>query len=173
MSGVERDQNRVKATGEVFTPTEAVQKMLDTLPEGFFEDTAKTALDPACGDGAWLGEVLIRKLECVLESKGSLSKEDFKLALSNIYGTDLMEDNVRECKKRLLCEQEDLVDIVNTNIVCRSALEYDFSFNGTNRTNKELEEERKVLAGLVPKIAPKKIKKIKKTLTPTTFNSIF
>lgn len=135
MSGVERDHNRVKSTGEVFTPNEAVQKMLNMIPVDFFNDSNKTAVDPACGDGQWLAEILWRKLN---------HGHDFEQALSTIYGVDIMEDNVIECRRRLLCGREDLRSIVERNIVyySKGSLEYDFSFNGTNLTNAELEEQK-------------------------------
>ena len=96
MSGVERDQSRVKSTGEVFTPGAAVSQMLDQVPEELFSDPAKNALDPACGDGNWLAEVLWRKL---------VNGIDFEVALKTIYGVDIMNDNIIECKKRLLCDR--------------------------------------------------------------------
>ena len=129
MSGVERDYNRVKATGEVFTPTPLVQEMLEQIPVEQFTDPSKTFLDPSCGDGQFLGEVLIRKME-----NGST----FEQALSTIYGVDLMQDNVDECRKRLLCGRTDLAHIVERNIVCHDALTYDYSFNGTNLNQQDL-----------------------------------
>lgn len=129
MSGVERDRSRVKATGEVFTPTPLVQEVLDQIPVEQFKDPNKTFLDPSCGDGQFLGEVLIRKME-----HGST----FEQALSTIYGVDLMQDNVDECRKRLLCDREDLRPIVERNIVCHDALTYDYSFNGTNMNQQDL-----------------------------------
>jgi type I restriction-modification system DNA methylase subunit len=119
MSGVERDQARVKATGEVFTPTPLVQEILDQLPPELFTDPTKTFLDPSCGDGQFLSEVLIRKLE---------AGQDFETALSTIYGVDLMQDNVDLCRERLLCGREDLRPIVERNIVCHDALTYDYEF---------------------------------------------
>jgi type I restriction-modification system DNA methylase subunit len=119
MAGVERDQLRVKATGEVFTPTELVREMLEQIPIDQFQDPAKTFLDNSCGDGQFLGEVLIRKME-----NGST----FEQALSTIYGVDLMQDNVDQCRERLLCGREDLRHIVEKNIVCADALTYDYSF---------------------------------------------
>ena len=62
MSGTDRDKVRVKATGEVFTPTPLVQEILDQLDPVLFTDPAKTFIDPSCGDGQFLSEVLIRKL---------------------------------------------------------------------------------------------------------------
>jgi type I restriction-modification system DNA methylase subunit len=129
MSGVERNAVRVKATGEVFTPTELVQEILDQHPIEMFSDPSKTVIDPSCGDGQFLGEVLIRKME-----NGST----FEQALSTVYGVDLMEDNVQLCRERLLCGREDLRAIVERNIVCHNALEYDYSFNGTNMNQDDL-----------------------------------
>lgn len=119
MSGIERDTLRVKATSEVFTPTDEVQTTLNKIPMEKFQDPTKTFLDNSCGDGQFLGEVLIRKME-----NGST----FEQALSTIYGVDLMSDNVKLCQDRLLCGQEHLRHIVERNIVCADALEYDYSF---------------------------------------------
>jgi type I restriction-modification system DNA methylase subunit len=132
MSGVQRTQTRVKSTGEVFTPTELVQEVLENMDIEKFKDPTRTFLDPSCGDGQFLGEVLIRKME-----NGST----FEQALSTIYGVDLMQDNVDECRKRLLCGRTDLAHIVERNIVCHDALTYDYSFNGTNMNQDELSWE--------------------------------
>lgn len=122
MSGVDREKTRVKATGEVFTPTPFVQELLNQLPQEQFTDTNKNFLDPSCGDGQFLGEVLIRKIE-----NGST----FEQALSTIYGVDLMEDNVDLCRERLLCGREDLRHIVEQNIVCADGLRYHYRFDGS------------------------------------------
>jgi len=133
MSGVEREKSRVKATGEVFTPTPLVQEILDQLPKELFEDPAKTYLDPSCGDGQFLSEVLIRKVENGI---------DFKTALSTIYGVDLMPDNVKLCQDRLLCGREDLRHIVKQNIVCADALRYHYRFDGTDPYDDEIKEKQ-------------------------------
>jgi len=119
MSGVERDQLRIKSTSEVFTPTPLVRYALDQLDPSLFQDPTKTFIDPGCGDGQFLGEVLIRKLE---------NGHTFEQALSTIYGVDLMQDNVDLCRERLLCGREDLRPIVERNIVCADALEYNYTF---------------------------------------------
>ena len=119
MGGVQRTQARVKSTGEVFTPTELVREVLENMDIGKFKDPARTFLDPACGDGQFLGEVLIRKME-----NGST----FEQAVSSIYGVDLMQDNVEQCRERLLCGQEHLRHIVEQNIVCHDAMTYNYSF---------------------------------------------
>lgn len=136
MSGIQRDQTRVKATSEIFTPTELVQEVLDKLPPTEFTDPSRTFLDNSCGDGQFLSEVLIRKVQNGI---------DFVDALNSIYGVDMMMDNVQLCRERLLCGREDLRHIVETNIVCHNALTYDYSFNGTDMTlEQKLLEESKV-----------------------------
>lgn len=119
MSGVARDRARVKATGEVFTPTPLVQKLLNELPDELYSDPTKTFLDNSCGDGQFLGEVLIKKIE-----HGS----SFEQALSTVYGVDIMQDNVDLCRERLLCGREDLRHIVEQNIQCKDGLKYGYQF---------------------------------------------
>ncbi len=123
MGGLDRDALRVKATGEVFTPTRTVQDMLDKADVSVFKDANKIALDQSCGDGAFLGEVLIRKLENGI---------DFEQAISTCYGVDLMQDNVDLCRERLLCGREDLRHIVEKNIVCADALRYHWRFDNSH-----------------------------------------
>lgn len=136
MSGIDRNKTRVKATSEIFTPTELVQEVLDKLPTNEFIDPSRTFIDNSCGDGQFLSEVLIRKVQNGI---------DFETALSAIYGVDMMQDNVSLCRERLLCGREDLRHIVETNIVCHNALTYDYSFNGTNDNLKDkLVPEKKV-----------------------------
>ena len=125
MSGVERDRVRVKQTEEIFTPTELVQSSLDLLESknpSMFKDPSKTFIDNSCGDGQFLGEILIRKIE-----NGST----FEQALGTVYGVDMMPDNVELCRKRLLCGQEHLKHIVEQNIVCADALRYHYRFDGS------------------------------------------
>jgi len=122
MSGVEREKLRVKATGEVFTPTPLVQEILDQIPQDQFTDPSKTFLDPSCGDGQFLSEVLIRKME-----HGST----FEQALGTIYGVELMPDNAKLCRDRLLCGQEQYRHIVENNIVEADALKYHYRFDGS------------------------------------------
>ena len=119
MSGVERDALRIKSTQEVFTPTPLVQEILDKMDPSLFQDPTQEFIDPTCGDGQFLGEVLIKKLENGI---------DFETALSNLFGVDLMQDNVDLCRERLLCGREDLRHIVEKNIVCADALTYNYCF---------------------------------------------
>jgi len=132
MGRVERDQLRVKSTGEVFTPTDLVSEMLEQIPADQFTDPTKTFLDPSCGDGQFLGEVLIRKME-----NGSTFEE----ALSTTYGVDLMIDNVDLCRERLLCGQEHLRHIVEKNIQCRDGLKFGYNFEPLGKARRNTEEK--------------------------------
>ena len=136
MSGIDRDKNRVKQTQECFTKDFLVQKACDEIEAKdptAFSDPTKTFIDPTgCGDGQFLGEVLIRKVENGI---------DFETALSTIYGVDLMQDNVKLCRERLLCGREDLRHIVEQNIVCADALRYHYRFDGSHLYDDEIKDQ--------------------------------
>ena len=132
MSGIDRNSLRVKATGEVFTPTPLVQEILDKIPIEVFADPSKTFLDPSCGDGQFLGEVLIRKMK---------NGATFEQALSTIYGVDLMIDNVDLCRERLLCGREDLRHIVEQNIYQADGLKFSYDFCPMSSTRRKREEK--------------------------------
>jgi|SaaInl5LU_22_DNA_1037371.scaffolds.fasta_scaffold10408_2 hypothetical protein len=132
MSGIEREGARVKATGEVFTPTVVAQHMLDTMDQTIFSDPKKTVIDNSCGDGQLISEALIRKVENGI---------DFEQALSTVYGVDLMEDNVELCRERLLCGREDLRHIVEQNIVCADGLRYHYRFDDSHPYDDEQKEQ--------------------------------
>lgn len=134
MSGIERDRARVKATAEVFTPTDLVQRCLSLFPDNVFTNPKENFLDYSCGDGQFLSEILIRKME-----NGST----FEQALSTIYGVDLMQDNVDLCRERLLCGQDQLRHIVEQNIVCADALRYHYRFDGSHPYDDEVKEQAK------------------------------
>jgi len=133
MSGVEREKSRVKATGEVFTPTPLVEKILDKMDQELFTDSTKTFLDPSSGDGQFLASVLYRKVQNGI---------DFETALSTIYGVDLMISNVELCRERLLCGREDLRHLVEQNIVCADGLRYHYRFDGSYPYDDELKQKQ-------------------------------
>ena len=134
MSGVERDKIRKLHSSEYFTPFDKVIERLDAYDNRVWEDTPSQFLDPTCGDGQFLGEVLIRKME-----NGST----FEQALQTIYGVDLMQDNVKLCQDRLLCGREDLRHIVEQNIVCADALRYHYRFDGSHPYDDEIKAKEK------------------------------
>jgi len=111
-----KSKDRIKTTGEIFTPTVLVLELLEQLPKSMWED-GKTFLDPTCGNGQFLAAVAIVKREL-----------GHKKILETIYGVDLMEDNVAETRQRLLAIVPDSKGIIEKNILCKNALEYDYSF---------------------------------------------
>jgi hypothetical protein len=92
MYGIERTVERVRATGEVFTPTDLVIEMVAGVPVERFAP-GKTVLDPACGDGQFL--VAAKWLKVLAHG---MSEVD---ALEDVYGIDIMRDNVDLCRRRL------------------------------------------------------------------------
>jgi len=92
MSGIDRDEYRIKVTAEVFTPTDLVIRMIRECGADKFTP-GKTVLDPACGDGQFL--VASKWVKVLFHG---MTESD---ALNDIYGIDLMRDNVDLCKKRL------------------------------------------------------------------------
>ena len=92
MGEIDRDAYRIKATAEIFTPTDLVIRMLQRVNLSNFTP-GKTVLDPACGDGQFL--VAVKWIKVLFHK---MSEEN---ALKDIYGVDIMRDNVELCKKRL------------------------------------------------------------------------
>ncbi len=98
-----KSKKRVTDHGEVFTSEREVTAMLDLVKQET-ERIESTFLEPACGNGNFLAEVLRRKLEVV---KNRYGKSQFEwernaiIAISSIYGVDILEDNAIECRARL------------------------------------------------------------------------
>jgi len=136
-----KSKKRVADHGEVFTAEREVNAMLDLVKQET-ERIDSRFLEPACGDGNFLVKILERKLD-VVKKKYKRSPLDFEknsiLALSSIYGVDILEDNADACRARLfaiwdkayksVCKKE--IDenarksaqfILQKNIVCGNAL---------------------------------------------------
>jgi len=92
MGDITRDEYRIRKTAEVFTPTDLVIEICQQLDIDQFAP-GKTVIDPACGDGQFLIVALGIKMYHF-----GMSRED---ALEDIYGVDIMRDNVDLCKRRL------------------------------------------------------------------------
>ena len=119
-SNIERSEERIKQTGEVFTPAPLVNEMLDRIPVEIWTNPEKTFLDPSCGDGNFLVEVLRRKI-----AHGSTPTQ----ALQTTYGVELMLDNVEACRHRLLeiaGDTDDHQRIVTRNIACADTLTFNY-----------------------------------------------
>lgn len=99
-----KSKQRVSDHGEVFTSEREVNAMLD-LVKNETERIDSRFLEPACGNGNFLAEVLRRKLNVVVKKykKNQLEFERYAIiAVSSIYGVDILEDNAEECRLRLL-----------------------------------------------------------------------
>ena len=98
-----KSRERVAKHGEVFTDEKIVKAMCD-LVKAETERIDSRFLEPACGTGNFLAEILQRKLAVVARrySKNPAEYERCALqALTSIYGVELLADNVAECRKRL------------------------------------------------------------------------
>lgn len=99
-----KSKQRVADHGEVFTPSWMVEDMLDLVKDES-ERIDSRFLEPACGSGNFLKSILIRKLQVVQVKYG---KSDFEkrhqalFGLMCIYGIELLEDNIKECRQNLL-----------------------------------------------------------------------
>ncbi|MEA2018661.1 MAG: DNA methyltransferase [Campylobacterota bacterium] len=134
-------KTRVADHGEVFTAQREVNNMLDLVKQETLRIDSRF-LEPACGSGNFLVEVLNRKLEVVKSKykKNQLEYEKYlTIAISSIYGVDILEDNTSECRQRLYdifdteyssiyknnCKDDvrDTVKfILDKNIICGDAL---------------------------------------------------
>lgn len=136
-----KSRQRVRDHGEVFTNQREVNAMCDLVKDET-ERIDSRFLEPACGDGNFLVEILRRKLEAV-KRKYKKSTLDYEknavLAISSVYGVDILLDNVIACRERLfaiwdreyksVCKKdcndqtrEAVKFILTKNIVCGNAL---------------------------------------------------
>ena len=129
-----KSRERVADHGEVFTNEREVNAMLDLVKDET-ERIESRFLEPACGDGNFLIEILRRKL-AVVKRQYSRSRSDYEkysiLALSSIYGVDIMEDNTAECRKRLFNEWNQAYSKQcgsEANDECREAARYILEHN--------------------------------------------
>jgi len=99
-----KSKQRVADHGEVFTAQREVNAMLDLVKQET-ERIESRFLEPACGTGNFLVEILKRKL-AVVENRYAKSQIEYEryaiIAISSIYGVDILQDNVQTCRDRLL-----------------------------------------------------------------------
>ena len=127
-------KQRVEDHGEVLTSRREVSAMLDLVKQET-ERIESRFLEPACGTGNFLAEILERKL-CVVENRYAKVQIEYErnavLAVSSIYGIDILEDNAEKCRQRLF-------DVFNSRYSslfkdkaqdkCREAVRYILSLN--------------------------------------------
>ncbi len=143
-----KSKKRVRDKGEVFTNEREVNAMLDLVKQET-ERIDSRFLEPACGNGNFLIEILRRKLE-VVKSRYKKSQWEYEknglIAVMSCYGVDIMPDNVLECQNRLfeyfekeykslfkMNIKQEYLDIVkfvlSKNILCGDALSMKTSNN--------------------------------------------
>jgi len=144
MAGQVKSKQRVADHGEVFTAEREVKAMCDLVADECLRIDSRF-LEPACGDGNFLSEILSRKLD-VVTKRYKKSPYDYErnalLALGSLYGIDLLQDNAAECRNRLFelwdkrykkavkkaDQNEDVREsaryILEKNIICGNALTY-------------------------------------------------
>lgn len=138
-----KSKKRVADHGEVFTNEREVNAMLN-LVQDQCERIDATFLEPACGSGNFLIEILSRKLQLLNKYKRNAEAYSrwLTVAVSSIYGVELLEDNAQECRQRLYKKIEDAYPktlknsieysevmksirfVLQKNIVCGNALDY-------------------------------------------------
>ena len=135
-----KSRERVSRHGEVFTNPREVNAMLDLVGHET-ERPDSRFLEPACGNGNFLVAILERKLAVVTARHHLRSEYELNtiIAVSSLYGIELLEDNVEECRERLYdivrrhhgarYEAGDECDflrsvryVIRRNIVCGDAL---------------------------------------------------
>ena len=136
-----KSKERVAERGEVFTAEREVKAMCDLVATQC-DNVDATFLEPACGDGNFLAEILERKLARVKkDAKTDRTAWEWLSvrAVASLYGVDIMQDNAEECRQRLFdiwnkaykasckkdCNEEtrDSVRyILSKNIICGNAL---------------------------------------------------
>lgn len=118
-----KSRQRVINHGEVFTAEREVKSMC-SLVDSLCRKIDSRFLEPACGEGNFLIEILTRKLDSITDNHEKKSI----IALSSIYGIDILSDNVIICREKLFNVWKNFIDapeltrsakfILSCNIVC-------------------------------------------------------
>ena len=130
----EEKKEKIKKFGEVFTPPELVNEMLDKLPKDLWLDKTKTWLDPACGNGNFLVEVKRRLMESLVDEIPDAQERERHILENQIHGVEIQRCLVDECVERLGAAG------YHHHIVCADALKYDYSFDGSYKVDEEYEQ---------------------------------
>lgn len=150
-----KSRARVKALGEVFTQPREVAAMLNLIPADQYTNPLSTWMEPACGTGNFLLEIIKRKLSYSTGDKHTYALK----CLSSLYGIDISLENVQESRIRLerylglvVCAEDDYLrqvrDILSHNIIKGDTIngagqiliwEYHWQGSGFTRTSQTLQ----------------------------------
>lgn len=128
-----KSRERVSAHGEVFTAEREVKAMCDLVADECRRYDS-TFLEPACGEGNFLAEILTRKLDSLANDPDYERKS--LIALASLYGIDILPDNAQACRERLYhiwdswpglsqSARTRAREILSVNIVCGDTLKPD------------------------------------------------
>lgn len=118
-----KSRQRVTDHGEVFTPSWMVESMLDLVKDET-ERIDSRFLEPACGSGNFLVQILKRKLSAVEQKYGNsdFEKQHYALlALMSAYGIELLADNIAECRENILELFSDYLHLGESDLLYRAA----------------------------------------------------
>src|SRR5262245_44534831 len=118
-----KSKQRLADHGEVFTPAWLIEAMLDVV-KSETERIDSRFLEPACGSGNFLVQILRRKLAAVELKYGNsdFAKRHYALlALMCLYGIELLADNIAECRANLLEIFADYLNLKESEDPCRAA----------------------------------------------------
>ena len=118
-----KSKQRVADHGEVFTPAWMVEAMLDLVKDES-ERIDSRFLEPACGDGNFMGQILRRKLAAVdlKYSVYDIERRHYALlGLMCIYGIELLADNIAECRANMLAIFADHLNLDAADDLYRAA----------------------------------------------------
>ena len=129
MTSQTKSKQRVADHGEVFTAEREVKAMCDLVKQET-ERIESRFLEPACGNGNFLAEILTRKL-AVVKARYGKSPADYEkysvLAITSIYGVELLQDNAAECRERLFSLWDEAYTANNRQAAdgqCREAVRF-------------------------------------------------
>lgn len=123
-----RKERRKKGekTQEFFTPWNIVEKMCKKIPKEDWENPEKVFLEPSFGNGNFILAIIYFRLH---------AKVNWKITLETLYGVELMEDNVKECKERVLdlldklqikYDKSTAIEIMDKNLICHDFFTWNF-----------------------------------------------
>lgn len=148
MSRLTKTKERIRKNAEVYTPIHIVNKMVDLVEQ---EDNGvdvwtigKTWLEPSCGNGVFVGEIVRRKLSRCHDSKSAID------SLKDVYAVDILPDNIQQARcqalgqfvfwslnQKIQCDFREALKVVEMNIICGDFLKpetimiYDWKTNKT------------------------------------------
>ena len=113
-------------TQEFFTPYPIIKRMCDKIPDEDWADPTKTFLESGFGNGQFVVYIVWNRIQHGI---------DWQTALKTLYGVELMYDNVKETKERVIdlldkmnmkYDKETAIEIMDKNLVCADFFNWDF-----------------------------------------------